>query len=98
MKGGDMMSINREKIVKEAKEIKDIEDWIGRVILEYIQENRDKAFSIEELMQVSAKKKIVLTWFADYAKQIVMRKICQFVKEGKIKAFDYNGQLLITTV
>lgn len=84
------MSVNREKIEKEAKEIKDIEAFIGARILRYVQENEDRAFSISELMRIGTKKDMGIPLYS-----IVVKIIIQLVKEGDLKAFDYKGRLLM---
>jgi len=84
------MSANREKIEKEANEIKDIEALIGARILRYVQENEDRAFSISELMRIGTEKDLGIPLYS-----IVVKIIIQLVKEGNLKAFDYKGQLLM---
>jgi hypothetical protein len=90
MKRGDMMSIKREKIVKEAKEIKDIEEWLSETLLEHIQEKKDRAFPVKELILVGKKPGLGL-----FNALLTLRIILRLVNEDKIKAFDYKGMLLI---
>lgn len=89
------MPVHMDKL-KESPEIRDIERWLEDGLMGYLMEERERAFTVEELMSAMARRSAPGNWLSGPAEYLLMDVIVRLVKDGKIKALEYRGNVLIT--
>lgn len=79
---------------EEIREIKDVEAWLEKLLIDYLGTKEGYIYPIKEVMGVVAIKAMP-DWPGEYSHNLLMQIILKLVKEGKIKAFEYKGTLCI---
>jgi len=82
--------MKKDMILKQAKEINDIEEWLDGIVLDYLQKHNEDAFPLKTL-SVIIKKHTVITLRLSVIFEIIVR----LLKKDKIRVFDYKGAILI---